>query len=88
MLLKLYKNFQKFYWKIGKIVDTLKLQNTIFIKKKRIRNKRYFVLTKNIIKSIKIIQMPIYDILSYIAHISDIKRNYLSPSGQIVKVRR
>lgn len=72
---------------MGKIVDTLKLQNTKFIKK-RITNKRYFVITRNIIRSIKIIQMPIYDILSYIAHISDIKRNYLSPSGQIVKVRR
>lgn len=72
---------------MGKIVDTLKLQNTKFIKK-RITNKRYFVITRNIIRSIKIIQMPIYDILSYIAHISDIKRNYLSLSGQIVKVRR
>lgn len=87
MLLKLYKNFQKFDWKIGKIVDTLKVQIIEFIKK-RIRSKRYFFVTKNIIRSIKIIQMPIYDILSYIAHISDIKRNYLSPSGQIVKVRR
>lgn len=87
MLLKLYKNFQKFDWKIGKIVDTLKAQIIEFIKK-RIRSKRYFFVTKNIIRSIKIIQMSIYDILSYIAHISDIKRNYLSPSGQILKVRR